>query len=73
MLVKVAQLCLTLCNPMDYTISGIPPGQNTGMGSHSLLQGIFPAQGWNPGLPHCGWILYQLSHQEALCLYAHLW
>ena len=63
MLVKVAQLCLTLCNPMDYTISGIPPGQNTGMGSHSLLQGIFPAQGWNPGLPHCRWILYQLSHQ----------
>ena len=28
------------------------PGQNTGMGSHSLLQGIFPAQGSNPGLPH---------------------
>ena len=29
----------------------------------SLLQGIFPTQGWNPGLPHCRWILYQLSHQ----------
>ena len=29
------------------------PGQNTGVGSHSLLQGIFPTQGWNPGLPHC--------------------
>ena len=39
------------------------PGQNTGVGSHSLLQGIFPTQGLNPGLPHCGWILYQLSHQ----------
>ena len=39
------------------------PGQNTGVGSHSLLQGIFPAQGSNPGLSHCRWILYQLSHQ----------
>ena len=39
------------------------PGQNTGMGSCSLLQGIFPTQGLNPGLPHCRWILYQLSHQ----------
>ena len=35
----------------------------TGMGSLSLLQGIFPTQGSNPGLPHCGWILYQLSHK----------
>ena len=32
-------------------------------GYHSLLQGIFPAQGSNPGLPHCRWILYQLSYQ----------
>ena len=39
------------------------PGQNTGVGSLSLLQGIFPAQGSNPGLPHCRRILYQLSHQ----------
>ena len=39
------------------------PGQNTGVGSLSLLQGIFPIQGSNPGLPHCSWILYQLSHQ----------
>jgi len=31
--------------------------------SLSLLQGIFPAQGSNPGLPHCRWILYQLSHK----------
>ena len=29
------------------------PGQNTGVGSHSLLQGIVPTQGLNPGLPHC--------------------
>ena len=39
------------------------PGQNTGVGSLSLLQGIFPTQGSNPGLPHCRWILYQLSHK----------
>ena len=39
------------------------PGQNTGVGSPSPLQGILPTQGLNPGLPHCGQILYQLSHQ----------
>ena len=39
------------------------PGQNTGVGSLSLLQGIFPTQGSNPGLPHCRQILYQLSHK----------
>ena len=39
------------------------PGQNTGVGSCSLLQGIFPTQISNPGLPHCRWILYQLSHK----------
>ena len=41
------------------------PGQNTGVGSLSLLQGIFPTQGSNPGLPHCRWILHQLSPREA--------
>ena len=39
------------------------PGQTTRVGSHCLLQGIFPTQGWNPGLPNCRLILYQLSHQ----------
>ena len=39
------------------------PGQNTGVGTCSLLQGIFPTQGLNPGLPHCRRILYQLNHQ----------
>ena len=38
------------------------PGQNTGVDSLSLLQGIFPTQGLNPGLPHCRQILYQMSH-----------
>ena len=39
------------------------PGQSSGVGSLSLLQGIFPTQGSNPVLPHCRKILYQLSHQ----------
>ena len=39
------------------------PGQNTGVGSLSLLQGIFPTQGSNLGVPHCKLILYQLSYQ----------
>ena len=46
--------------------SGIPwnsPGQNTRVGCLSLLQGIFPTQGSNPGLPHCRQVLYQLSHK----------
>ena len=39
------------------------PDQKTGVGSLSLLQGIFPTQGSNPGLPHCRRVLYQLSHK----------
>ena len=42
------------------------PGQNTGVGSLSLLQGVFPTQGPNPGLLQCRWILYQLSHKGSL-------
>ena len=42
------------------------PGKNTGVGCHSVLQGIFPTQGSNPGLPHCRRILYHLSHQGSL-------
>ena len=45
-LVKVAQSCPNLCNPMDRTAQGIL--QATGVGSLSLLQGIFPTQGLNP-------------------------
>ena len=39
------------------------PGQNTGVGSRFLLQGVFPTQGSNPDHPHCKRILHQLSHQ----------
>ena len=38
------------------------PDQNIGVHSLSLLQGIFPTQGSNPGLPHCRRILYHLSN-----------
>ena len=59
--VKVSQSCPTLCDPMNYSWNSL--GQNTGVGSLSLLQGIFPTQGLNPGLSHCKWILYELSHK----------
>ena len=66
----VAQSCPTLCDPMDCSppgssVHGDSPGKNTGEGCHVLLQGIFPTQGSNPGLPHCRQILYCLSHQES--------
>ena len=100
--VEITQLCLTLCDPMDYIVYGIlqarilewvafpfsrgpsqpkieprsptlqadslpaePPGKpkNTGLGSPSLFQWIFPTQESNPGLLHCRQILYQLSYQ----------
>ena len=55
--VLVSQSCLTLCNPMNYSSPGSCswnfPGKNTGVGSHPLLQGIFPTQGSNLGLLHC--------------------
>ena len=63
MKMKVTQLCLTLCDPMDCYSPWDSPDQNTGVGSLSLLQGIFPTQGLNPGLPHCRRFLYQLSHK----------
>ena len=64
----VAQLCPSLCYPMDCSLPGSPVhgdclGENTGMGYHALLQGIFPSQGSNPSLPYCRRILYHLSHQ----------
>ena len=55
--VKVAESCLTL-RPHGLYSPWNSPGQNTG-----LLQGIFPTQGLNPGLPCCGQILHQLSHK----------
>ena len=48
------------------------PGQNTGVGSCSLLQGIVPTQGSNPGLLQGRQILYQLSHQGSICINNYL-
>ena len=65
--VLAAQSCPTPCDPTDYS----PPGSSV-PGSlqarilelgHSLLQGIFPSQGLNPGLLHSRQILYRLGHQ----------
>ena len=67
MKVLVTQSCLTFYDPMDCSppgssVHGILP-KNAGVGSHSLLPGIFPTEGLNPGLLLCRWILYHLSHQ----------
>ena len=64
----IAQLCPTLCDPMDCSppgssVYGDSPGRNTAVGCHALLQGIFPTQESNQGLLHCRQILYQLSYQ----------
>ena len=65
-----AQLCPTLCDmvhsPPDSSVHEIDSsGKNSGVGCHSLLQEIFPAQGSNPGLLHCRQTSYHLSHQES--------
>ena len=64
----VTQLCPTLCDPMDCSLPGSScpcdsPG-NTGVGCHSLPQGIFPTQGSKLGLLYCRQILYHLSHHQ---------
>ena len=64
----VAQSCLSLCDPMDCSppgssVHGDSPGENTRVGCHGLLQGIFPTQESTQGLLHCMCILYCLSHQ----------
>ena len=51
------------CNPPGSSVHGNSQGKNTGVASHSLLQGIFLTQELNLGLPHCRQILYHLSHQ----------
>ena len=56
LVVKVAQSCPTL-RPHGLYSPWNSPSQNTGVGSLSLLRGIFPSQGSNPGLPRCRRIL----------------
>ena len=65
---EYTQLSPTLCDPMDCSPTRLLHprnflGKSTGVGCHFLLQGIFPTQGSNPGLLHCGQTLYCLSHQ----------
>ena len=73
MLCLVTQLCLTLCHPMDCGLPGTSvhedsPGKNTEVNCPAFLQGIPPTTwGSNPGLLHCRWILYHLSHQGIPC------
>ena len=66
--VLVTQSCLTLGDPMDgrppsSSVHGSLQGRILEWVAIYLLQGIFPTQGLNPGLLHCGQILYHLSHQ----------
>ena len=66
--VLVSQSCLSLWDAIDYSLPGslCPwdfPSKHTGVGCHSLLQGIFPTQETNPGLLHCRQILCHLSHK----------
>ena len=68
---EVAQLCPTLCDPID-TRFFCPwdfLSKSTEVGYHFLLQGIFPTQGLNPGLPHCRQMLYRLSQQGSLWIF----
>ena len=67
MLCLVPQLCPTPCDPMDCK-APLSMGvlQAKILGSHALLQVIFPGQGLNPGLLNCRRILYCLSHQGCL-------
>ena len=64
--VKVTQSCLTLCDPMDYTVYGILQDRMLDWVAVPFSKGIFPTQGSSPGLLHCRQILYQLSHQGSL-------
>ena len=60
---KVTQLCLTLCDPMEYKVHGILQARILEWVAFPFSRGIFLTQGSNPGLPHCRQILYQLSHK----------
>ena len=63
MLSFIYMVCLVYTHTHTLYSPRNSPGQNNGVGSLSFLQGIFPTQGSNPGLPHCRWIFYKLSHK----------
>ena len=67
---EVAQSCLTLCDPMDYSLQG---SSVHGIFQARVLEWVaisfskgFPTQGLNPGLPHCRQTLYCMNHQASL-------
>jgi len=70
---SVSGSVLSDSSPLGASCPWNSPGKNTGVVSHSLLQGIFLTQGSNPGLPHCRQVLYHLSHQGSpyicMCVY----
>ena len=71
--ILVAQSCPTLCDPMDYkpTRRHRPwnsPSKSTEVCSPFPLEGLFPIYESNPGLLHCRWIHYHLSHQGSQSL-----
>ena len=75
---EVTQSCPTLCDSMDCSLLGSSvhgsfPGMSTGVGCHFLLQGNFPTQGLNPGLPHCRQTLYHLSNKGSPIFEKHKW
>ena len=59
------------CSPPGSSAHGDGPGKNTRVGCHALLQEIFPIQESNGGLPHCRWILCQLSCQTHTTPHPH--
>ena len=64
MKVNITPLCLTLCSPVDYTVHGILQARILEWVAFPFSRGSSqPRNQTNPGLPHCRWILYQLSHK----------
>ena len=61
------------CSLPGSSLRGNFPGNNTGVGSHFLLQEIFLTQGSNSGLQHDKQILHHLSHQGSLCILWDRW
>ena len=60
------------CSPPGSSVHGDSPDKNAGVGCHALLQGIFPTQGLNPGLPPCRWILCHQNHQGSPLFFSEL-
>ena len=71
---KLLLLCLTLCDPMDYSLPGLCPwnslGKNTGVGCHALLQGIFLTESTSLTSPALtGVFLINSATWEAVIIY----